>query len=106
MLRVPAYIFLLSAAVDASHSVHQNKPSRRDNHGYSGASAATLGGGLRGGNSGSGDYNDYDDDAFALDIYLANWMGALAPALANATLLDMTLPGTHDTMTYDLTTVS
>lgn len=34
---------------------------------------------------------------------LANWMGALAPLLANVTLLDITLPGAHDAMTYDLT---
>ena len=35
---------------------------------------------------------------------LANWMGALAPILANATVLDLSLPGAHDTMTYDLST--
>jgi hypothetical protein len=97
-------MFFLRAAAEASQSAHQNKLSRSDNHGYSGAAAATLGGRLRGSYSGSS--GDGDDDAFASDSYLANWMGAIAPALAHATLLDMALPGTHDTMTYDLTTVS
>eukprot|EP00438_Fugacium_kawagutii_P003052 Skav229455 [mRNA] locus=scaffold397:326805:328169:+ [translate_table: standard] len=33
---------------------------------------------------------------------LSNWMGQLSPILGNATLLDLSLPGTHDSMTYDL----
>jgi len=33
---------------------------------------------------------------------LANWMGQLSPVLGNATILDLSLPGTHDSMTYDL----
>ncbi|CAE7562651.1 Plcxd1 [Symbiodinium natans] len=36
------------------------------------------------------------------DLDLANWMGQLAPILGDATLLDLSLPGTHDSMTYDL----
>ena len=36
------------------------------------------------------------------DEFLGNWMGRNAYALANATLLDLSLPGTHDTMTCKL----
>ena len=37
---------------------------------------------------------------------VSNWMGDLRPLLdaTNATLLDLTLPGSHDVVTYDLTT--
>jgi len=34
--------------------------------------------------------------------FLANWMGKLSPV--TNTLLDLSLPGTHDTLTYDLST--
>lgn len=34
--------------------------------------------------------------------FMSHWMGTLAPALGNLTLLDMSLPGTHDSMTWDL----
>eukprot|EP00439_Symbiodinium_sp_Y106_P007149 s5343_g1.t1 len=37
-----------------------------------------------------------------VQLDLANWMGQLGPILGHATLLDLTLPGTHDSMTYDL----
>ena len=30
----------------------------------------------------------------------ANWMGMLKPILGNATLLDLSMPGAHDAMTY------
>lgn len=43
-------------------------------------------------------------NAEAPDFSLANWMQELGPLLANQTLLDLSLPGTHDTMTYDLST--
>ena len=33
---------------------------------------------------------------------LADWMGDLLPVLGNLTLLDIVLPGTHDTLTHDL----
>merc|ERR1712136_247062 len=33
---------------------------------------------------------------------LANWMGQLEPILGESTLLDLSLPGAHDAMTYDL----
>eukprot|EP01094_Clydonella_sp_ATCC50884_P030245 TRINITY_DN9800_c0_g1_i1.p1 TRINITY_DN9800_c0_g1~~TRINITY_DN9800_c0_g1_i1.p1 ORF type:complete len:506 (+),score=156.98 TRINITY_DN9800_c0_g1_i1:84-1520(+) len=33
---------------------------------------------------------------------LADWMGVLRPVIENSTLLDVTLPGTHDSMTADL----
>ena len=33
---------------------------------------------------------------------LSSWMGDLEPVLGNLTLLDLALPGTHDTLTYDL----
>ena len=36
--------------------------------------------------------------------FLANWMGLSQPVFANLTLLDLALPGSHDTMTYDLST--
>ena len=36
--------------------------------------------------------------------FLADWMGNMGPLIANQTLLDLSLPGSHDTMTYDLST--
>merc|ERR1712093_513854 len=36
--------------------------------------------------------------------FLPNWIGHLMPAIGDATLLDLSLPGTHDTLTYDLST--
>jgi hypothetical protein len=38
--------------------------------------------------------------AAALD--LSNWMGALMPVIANSTILDLSLPGTHDTLSVAL----
>lgn len=38
--------------------------------------------------------------------FLANWMGNLLPALRHQSLLDISLPGTHDSMTYDLSTTT
>ena len=35
-------------------------------------------------------------------VPLTSWMGSLAPVLGNASVLDLRLPGTHDTLTYDL----
>mmetsp|Transcript_42983 Transcript_42983/g.69870 ORF Transcript_42983/g.69870 Transcript_42983/m.69870 type:complete len:500 (+) Transcript_42983:21-1520(+) len=40
--------------------------------------------------------------ASAQELSLQNWMGGLAPAIKNLSILDLALPGTHDTMTYDL----
>eukprot|EP00164_Ancoracysta_twista_P000941 GFYU01001233.1.p1 GENE.GFYU01001233.1~~GFYU01001233.1.p1 ORF type:complete len:487 (-),score=162.24 GFYU01001233.1:119-1579(-) len=41
------------------------------------------------------------------DDFMANWMGKLSPVLGDLTLLDISVPITHDTLTYDLdTTVS
>jgi hypothetical protein len=34
--------------------------------------------------------------------FLANWMGNLMGAIGNSSLLDISLPGTHDSMSYDL----
>lgn len=34
--------------------------------------------------------------------FLPDWMGHIMPAIENASILDLSLPGTHDTMTYDL----
>jgi hypothetical protein len=43
--------------------------------------------------------------ATAVDTsFEANWMGRLSPVLSNLSLLNLSLPGTHDTMTYDLST--
>jgi len=41
----------------------------------------------------------FDDSTF-----LANWMGNVLPVIQDLTILDMSLPGTHDTLTYDLST--
>jgi hypothetical protein len=38
------------------------------------------------------------------DDFLANWMGYMQPYFQKRTLFEMSLPGTHDTVTYDLTT--
>jgi hypothetical protein len=38
------------------------------------------------------------------DPFYGSWMGMLHPFLQNLTLLDLSLPGTHDTMTFDLST--
>lgn len=37
--------------------------------------------------------------------FLAGWLGELKPILGEATVLDMTWPGTHDTGTYDLSDI-
>ena len=34
--------------------------------------------------------------------FLPDWMSTLTPIIENLTLLDLTLPGTHDSLTYDL----
>jgi len=36
------------------------------------------------------------------DPFLSDWQGNFLPLLANATLSDLNFPGTHDTLTYDL----
>jgi len=36
------------------------------------------------------------------DGYLSRWMGELAPSIDGLSLLDISLPGTHDSLTYDL----
>jgi hypothetical protein len=43
--------------------------------------------------------------AGASNDFLGNWIGETAVALKHQTLLDLALPGTHDTLTYDLSTV-
>jgi hypothetical protein len=45
--------------------------------------------------------SEYLDDN---EKFLENWMGALSPILKDLTMLDIAIPGTHDTMTYDLST--
>ncbi|CAE8631146.1 unnamed protein product [Polarella glacialis] len=42
--------------------------------------------------------------ASEITLDLSNWIGQLAPVIGNATLLDLSLPGAHDAMTYDLST--
>jgi hypothetical protein len=39
--------------------------------------------------------------AIVSSIDHANWMRDLMPIIGNATLLDLSLPGSHDTLTYD-----
>ena len=34
------------------------------------------------------------------DDFMSNWMGALMPAIGNATVLDLSMPGTHDTVRF------
>lgn len=41
-----------------------------------------------------------DDDSY----FLSNWMGEIMSIIGDSTLLDLSLPGTHDTLTYDLST--
>eukprot|EP01065_Artemidia_motanka_P040681 TRINITY_DN513_c0_g1_i1.p1 TRINITY_DN513_c0_g1~~TRINITY_DN513_c0_g1_i1.p1 ORF type:complete len:488 (+),score=203.39 TRINITY_DN513_c0_g1_i1:58-1464(+) len=36
------------------------------------------------------------------DDFYSSWMGKIAPAAGNLSVLDMALPGTHDSMTWDL----
>ena len=36
------------------------------------------------------------------DDFMANWMGSLMPAIGNFTVLDISMPGTHDTVREDL----
>lgn len=38
----------------------------------------------------------------ALTLNLSSWMGDLMPIIGNQSLMDLSLPGTHDTLTYDL----
>ena len=46
-----------------------------------------------------------DAGAALAPLDLANWMGQLAPILSpNTTLLDLSVPGSHDSMTFDLST--
>jgi hypothetical protein len=35
-------------------------------------------------------------------VFLENWMGSLLPVISNRSVLDISLPGTHDSMTSDL----
>src|SRR4051812_20827933 len=41
----------------------------------------------------------------AADPYLANWMGELTPIIGGNSLLNLTLPGSHDSLTFDLGTI-
>jgi hypothetical protein len=104
MRHLIACLIASSAVAESIHGAPKNSPYRiHDGDAFLSAESSS-GDGIRGSVNGSSDNGD--DDAFDSDSYLANWMGAIAPALTNSTLLDMSLPGTHDTMTYDLTTVS
>jgi hypothetical protein len=48
------------------------------------------------------------DDTCPVDYgkseFLADWMGSVMNIIGTSTLLDLSLPGTHDTLTYDLST--
>jgi hypothetical protein len=44
------------------------------------------------------DYGNIDES------FLPDWMGNVMPIIGGSTLLDISLPGTHDTLTYDLST--
>lgn len=43
-------------------------------------------------------------DYGASDHFLSDWMGRMQPVLGDSAVLDLSLPGTHDTLTYDLST--
>ena len=43
-------------------------------------------------------------DYGAANSFAANWMGQTMGVLGESALLDLSLPGTHDTLTYDLST--
>ena len=51
------------------------------------------------------------DDACPVDVptappdFYPDWMRWMLPAIENLTLLDLSLPGSHDTLTYDLSTL-
>ena len=45
--------------------------------------------------------NSYIQDA-PVDDFLSNWMRELTQHIGHATLLDLSLPGTHDSLTYNL----
>eukprot|EP00911_Craspedida_sp_UC1_P002858 UC1_evm3s2093 len=77
--------------------------------GGGGGSGSGSGAGGGGGGSGGSSSGMMPPPAAALSLrddatFLPNWMGVLAPVIANQTLLDLSLPGTHDSMTYDLST--
>lgn len=36
------------------------------------------------------------------ELYLSNWIGELLPIVGHLTVMDISLPGTHNTFTYDL----
>lgn len=42
--------------------------------------------------------------ATAADGFLADWMSHVSTIIGSQTLLDLSLPGTHDSMTFDLST--
>jgi len=46
-----------------------------------------------------------DLPALPVDSILSDWMGQMAPVLDPLPLLALSLPGTHDTLTYELSTV-
>lgn len=54
------------------------------------------------------DWINYEDKCpvswSTVPSFLPNWMGNMNVAIGNLTLLDISLPGTHDTLTYDLST--
>jgi hypothetical protein len=40
--------------------------------------------------------------SFSQSLPYSDWIGEMFPVLGNLSLLDISLPGTHDTLTYDL----
>lgn len=52
----------------------------------------------------------YDDtcsvERAPLSPYLGSWMGSNLDAIGHLSLLDISLPGTHDTLTYDLSLIT
>lgn len=45
---------------------------------------------------------DESPEFYTADDFLPNWMGHMSEIISDSTLLDLALPGSHDTMTYDL----
>ena len=44
---------------------------------------------------------DYTDSE---ETFLPDWMGKVLSVIGDSALLDLSIPGTHDTLTYDLST--
>ena len=51
------------------------------------------------------DYDDTCPQTYSSSDFLSHWIGDLLPVIKDLTLLDLSFPGTHDTLTHDLSTI-